>query len=548
MKIKNRSSKFIIFYSRSELSKPIYMNKYLFLFFTYVLFTAAPARTQPLSSAEIDNVVQNAMSAMPVAGVAVGVTKDNQIVHLKGYGLTSVNSGENVDENTLFAIASNSKAFTTATLAILVDEGKLSWQDKVVDYIPEFKMYSPYVTENFNIQDLLTHRSGMGLGAGDLMFFPAGSDFTVADVVTSFQYQEPVSAFRTKYDYDNLLYVVAGEIVARASGMSWADFVETKIMKPLGMSRSRAVFQRIENKENVAYPHIMENDKLKEIETYVKNDASIAAAGGLYSSVADLVKWHLMHLNEGKYGPDFRNRLISKKNHDEMWKPHTNISFSVKPDNIYNTHFTAYGLGWNISDKAGYIVLEHTGSVPGMLSRTILIPELKVSIVVLTNTDPGAGSYWSVAQEIMDGYLGIENQNWVKQRAQTLKENMASGDTFTEEVWEKVRTADDSKIMKSDFTGTYSDPWFGKVHIELKNGDLWFRSERSPALSGKMYYYNASTFAIKWDTEDGAAYEAFASFVLDENGKATAINMKGISPNIDFSYDFHDLRLKKTGM
>ncbi len=218
---------------------------------------------------------------------------------------------------------------------MLVDQGKLKWHDKVVDYIPEFKMYDPYVTENFNIQDLLTHRSGLGLGAGDLMFFPDGSDFSVSDVLNSFQYQKPASAFRTKYDYDNLLYIVAGEVVARVSGMSWADFVETNIMEPLGMERSIGVYQRLTDKSNVAFPHTVANGKLNQLEHYIKNDESLGAAGGIYASVNDLSKWLIMHLNNGAYGKDFSKQLISEKNHTELWKPHTNIGFDVVPDLPY---------------------------------------------------------------------------------------------------------------------------------------------------------------------------------------------------------------------
>jgi CubicO group peptidase (beta-lactamase class C family) len=192
--------------------------------------------------------------------------------------VTSIDTTEKVNENSLFAIASNSKSITTAALAMLVDEGKLNWIDEVIQHIPEFKMYDSYVTENFNIQDLLTHRSGLGLGAGDLMFFPDGSDFTIKDVINSFQYQEPVSAFRTKYDYDNLLYVVASEVVARVSGMNWAAFVETKIMKPIGMEQSAGVFQRVKDKSNVASPHATVNGKLKQLEAYTKSDESLSIA------------------------------------------------------------------------------------------------------------------------------------------------------------------------------------------------------------------------------------------------------------------------------
>ena len=176
-------------------------------------------------------------------GIAVAVVKDGKIIHAKGYGVRSLNTMQKVDENTLFGIASNSKAFTVAALGILVDEKKIKWDDKVTDYIPEFRMYNPYVTEEFTIRDLLTHRSGLGLGAGDLMFWPDSSNFTKKDMIHNLRYLKAVSGFRTKFDYDNNLYMVAGEVVARVSGMSWEDFIQTRILNPLGMTASCAFFQ-----------------------------------------------------------------------------------------------------------------------------------------------------------------------------------------------------------------------------------------------------------------------------------------------------------------
>ena len=202
-----------------------------------LVLVMAPSWGQ-ITSSEIDELVEDAMEKFTVAGVAVGIVKDGEIIHAKGYGLKSVETGERVDEHTSFAIASNSKAFTSAALAILVEEGLLTWQDLVIDHIPEFKMYNDYVTQNLNIQDLLTHRSGLGLGAGDLQFWPSGSDFTMTDLLTNFQYFEPVSAFRTKYDYDNILYLVAGEVIKRVSGQSWENFVKLRILDPLGMVNS----------------------------------------------------------------------------------------------------------------------------------------------------------------------------------------------------------------------------------------------------------------------------------------------------------------------
>ena len=190
-------------------------------------------------------------------------------------------SKEPVNENTLFGIASNSKAFTTAALAMLVDEGKINWDDKVVKYIPEFKMYNDYVTQEFTIRDLLTHRSGLGLGAGDLMIWPDGNNFTTQDIIMNLQYLKPVSAFRAKYDYDNLLYIVAGEVIHKVSGISWGEFIENRIMKPLEMTQSAASFLRLKDTTNVIMPHVPTEGKLKAIARY-KNQI-LDPAGGIYS-------------------------------------------------------------------------------------------------------------------------------------------------------------------------------------------------------------------------------------------------------------------------
>lgn len=205
-----------------------------------ILFLSTATFAQ-LTSPKIDSLMENALIKFKVAGASVAIVKDGKVIPQKGYGLTSITTKEAVNEYTNFQIASNTKAFTTAALSILEDEGKLKWTDKVKDHLPEFKMYNDYVTENFNIQDLITHRSGLGLGVGDLMFFPAGSNVTMKDVLTSFQHFKPASPFRTKYDYDNLLYIVAGEVIARASGMSYEAFVQKRIIEPLQMNHTKEI-------------------------------------------------------------------------------------------------------------------------------------------------------------------------------------------------------------------------------------------------------------------------------------------------------------------
>jgi len=496
-----------------------------------------------ITSKEVDKLVENAIKKFNVAGVAVGIVKDGKIIHTKGYGIKSIKTKKKVNEHTQFAIASNSKAFTTAALAILVDKGKISWQDKVKKHIPEFTMYNSYVTENFTIQDLLTHRSGLGLGAGDLMFFPHGSNFTVKDVLTVFQHFKPQSAFRTKFDYDNLLYLIAGEVIERVSGVSWEEFVNEQIMKPLEMDNSYSSIAQITDKSNLATAHSDESGNLK---TLPDIDYNMNSAAGIYSNVDDLCNWMLVHLNKGKYGKDLSKQLFSERNSREMFKIHTTLN--ADHNQRYNSHFAGYGLGWFLKDTKGNMSVSHTGGLPGMLSKTVLIPDLNLGVVVLTNTsNSGAGVFSAITKTIVDSYLGLDDFGWTDKYFNMMKNRKNDAGKVSSKVWETVKAANSKYIKTDDYVGVYEDKWFGKVEVYLKNNELWFKSYRSPMLTGKMQYYKANAFAIAWDYRAMGA-DAFAIFGLDEEGKAQTIKMKGISPAIDFSYDFQDLffeRVKK---
>lgn len=493
-----------------------------------------------ISSRKIDSLVIDALAKFKVAGAAVAVVKDGKVIHSKGYGFTNINTQKPVNENTNFQIASNTKAFTATALAILEDEGKLKWTDKVKDFIPEFKMYNDYVTENFNIQDLITHRSGLGLGVGDLMFFPDGANFTVKDVVTGFQYFKPVSAFRTKFDYDNLLYIIAGEVIARASGMRYEQFVQKRIIEPLQMSNTY-FGSSLKDKTNLATPHSSESGTIKTIDLY--GNELVNAAGGLYSNITDISKWMIVRLNKGKYGPASENSLFSLKNYNEMWRIQTVLENN--PNARYNSHFSGYGLGWFLTDKRGNLEVSHTGGLPGMLSIVTMYPDLSLGIVVLTNTENGGGGFFTaLTNTIADSYLGLDDYGWTDKLLSRLNGRRNIGDSVTIKTWEKVEASKNIKVKNEDFIGTYRDKWFGDVQVFEKNKQLWFKSLRSPKLNGPMAFYNANTFAIKFEYQ-AMNCDALVLFSLDETGKAQSCKMKAISPNVDFSFDFQDLDLKR---
>lgn len=504
----------------------------------WITMAFAAAATAQMNTAAIDSLVEKVRTTFDVPGIAVAIIKDDKVIHAKGYGVRSLATKEEVDENTLFGIASNSKAFTTAALAMLVDEGKLQWDDKVTRYIPEFTLYDPYVTHEFTIRDLLTHRSGMGLGAGDLMMFPDSNNFTRKDIIYNLRYLKPVSGFRSKYDYDNNLYIVAGEVVAIVSGTSWETFIEQRILQPLGMKATKASISRVEDRSNMIVPHAPVNGKVQPIPIEWSETAN--AAGGMQSNLTDLAKWIIMQMNHGKYGDSLKKILFSEKVHEEMWAPQTLMTVTTAPP--YNTHFAAYGLGWVLNDVKGYKQVSHTGGLAGVVTQVTLLPEMKLGIIVLTNQQSGA-AFVSITNTIKDSYLGITGMDRVKQMHDRVLKNEAAAKKITDSIWAVISEQQKSKkgtVEFSNFTGTYRDKWFGDVFITNKNGKPWFASKRSPKLSGEMLYYKGNTFVVKWNDRSMDA-DAFVQFSLDREGRAEGIKMNAISPLTDFSFDFQDL-------
>jgi len=514
------------------------MKKLLSSAFFLLLFISA--YSQPIKSSEIDRLVEHTMQAFNVPGISVAVIKDDQVIHAKGYGVSSIATGKKMDENTLFAIASNTKAFTSAALGILVDEGKITWNTKVTDIIPEFRLYNPYVTEDFNLKDLLTHRSGMGLGAGDLMIWPDSAAFSREEVIHNLRYLKQTSSFRTKYDYDNLLYIVAGEVVARVSGTSWEEFVEQRIMKPLGMTMSAASITRLKDRSNIIDAHVPVNGVLQVVQ---KHEGELHnPAGGIISNVTDMSKWVIMQMNNGKYGKDLGKQIFSEEVHNEMWTPQTIIP--VRGHTPYNTHFAAYGLGWSLSDVHGYMQASHTGSLMGIVTQVTMIPELKLGIIVFTNQQEGA-AFSAITNTIKDSYLGINGIDRVKEQYEHVLQNQAEAKKVTDEVWAKIDEQQRMGARVADpslYAGTYSDNWFGDIIISLAEGKLRLNAVRSPKLRGDLIYYTGNTFIVRWDDRTLDA-DAFVVFALDKNGKPATITMEAVSPLTDFSFDFQDLYL-----
>ena len=503
------------------------------------LFLGLHVHAQVLTSKQIDSVVEKTLTTFNVPGIAVSVIKDGKIIHLKGYGVSSIKTNKRVDEHTLFGVASNTKAFTAAALGMLVDEKKITWDTKVTDVIPEFKMYDAYVTSEFTIRDLLTHRSGLGLGAGDLMIWPDSSTVNKKQLIHNLRYLKPVSSFRTKYDYDNLMYIVAGDVVARVSGSTYEDFIESRIIKPLGMTKTAASWYRLKDKSNVIDGHAPYEGKLLPVGLSFGEIAN--AAGGIYSNVTDMSKWVMAMINGGKYGESLDKKLFSPAVARELWTPQTIIA-GGNP-----AAFSSYGLGWFLSNVNGNFQATHTGGLSGIVTQVTIIPEMKLGIIVLTNQQSGA-AFNSITNSIKDGYLGIKGQDRIKTYNDNRLRNEKQAGEMVSKVWNDIAAQQKLSVTKPDtknYYGTFHDAWFGDVTISEMNGKMHFQAKNAPKLQGDMTYYKGNTFIVKWYDRSLDA-DAFVNFSLDHNALADGFKIEAISPLTDFSFDFQDLDFKKT--
>lgn len=506
-------------------------------FIALLFFSGSTLSAQQIEESTVDSLVQQTLSTFNVPGIAVGIVKDNQVILAKGYGVADLNRKNKVYASTNFGIASNSKAFTTSALAMLVDEGKINWDDRVQKYIPEFKLYNDYVSQNFTIRDLLTHRSGLGLGAGDLMMWPDGHDFTPKDIIHNIQYLKPTSGFRTKYDYDNLLYIIAGEILEKVSGQSWQKFIQDRIFTPLGMNHSAPNWNLLQDRADVISPHVPLSGKNKVSTRYT--NTILDAAGGIYSNVDDLNKWMIFHLNNGEH---HGKQLISKKQLKELTSAQTIMP--VRTTAPYHSLFKNYGLGFVLTDVVGKMEVSHTGGLEGIVTQIVMLPQLKLGIVVLTNQQEGA-AFSAISNSIKDFYLGIPDQHWITTYEALIAKNNADADLITQKTWQIV---DDHKNTKHHahltIQGKYLDNWLGEVSIHMnKNGKLTFASKRSPQLTGELFYYQDNTYTVKWDNRFMYA-DAFVYFDIQDH-QVNGFTMKPISPQTDFSFDFQDLNFKK---
>ena len=500
----------------------------------------APAKVLP---PDFDALVARAMKTFDVPGMAIAVVKDGKVVLAKGYGVRKLGEPAPVDAQTLFGIASNTKAFTATALGLLVEEGKIEWDAPVARYLPWFQMWDPYVTREISVRDLLVHRSGLGLGAGDLLLWPE-STYTRNEIVRRLRFIPPARSFRSAYAYDNMLYIAAGEVIEAMGGEPWEDFIAGRILKKAGMASSRPRHSADTTGMNVAIPHAP-------LETGItpqpidEND-NMNPAGGILSCAEDMAKWMLIHLDEGRL-PD-GTRLFSDRTERELTALVTPIAVTLPPAELLalRMNFRGYALGFNVNDFRGRKLVSHTGGLTGYVSRLALVPELELGIVVLTNQESGE-AYNSVIYAVLDHAMGAVPTDWVNAYLKVRERGRAS----TAEAMKKAEAKRDAAAKPSlalpDYAGTYEDAWYGPIAIALEGaGDaakLVMRFAKTPGLVGDMEHWSRETFVVRW-RDRALRADAYVTFSLDPDGAVVEARMKAVSPDTDFSYDFHDLLLK----
>jgi len=491
--------------------------------------------------------VDSARKTFDVPGIAVAIVKDGKVVMEQGFGLREIGKPDKVDAHTLFAIASNTKAFTAAALQQLAEQGKLKMDDRVIDHLPWFRMSDPYVTNEMRIRDLLAHRSGLSLGAGDLLYWPPTS-YTTKDVVERLRNVPIKNSFRSNYAYDNILFAVATLVIEQASGQSYADYVREHIFAPVGMDESLIDETYLKPGMDVAMGHAKFDFKdLKPVPPMAwLNDPG---AGGIYASVHDLSKWMNVQLAGGALpgtGTDGKQaRLFSEDSQQQMWSMLTPITISKPPIPELAPllpHFYGYGEGWFLSDYRGQRLVWHTGGWPGMVSRVTLVPELHLGVVVLTNQESGA-AFNAVTYRVLDAYLNPSHKtDWVAVYDKAVEKAEAKADdSFAAHAKARDQNSKPS-LPLAKYAGTYRDPWYGDVIVSNENGKLRLRFSKTAQLIGSMTPWQHNSFIVHWD-DRGLNADAFVDFVLDADGGIREVRMQPVSPLTDFSFDFQDLRL-----
>ncbi len=465
---------------------------------------------------EIDGFIGKAMQAWNVPGLALVIVKDDQVLHSKGYGIREIGKPGKVDEHTLFAIGSNTKPFTTTAMGLLVQDGKLAWDDPVTKYLPDFKLYDLHAAQMITIRDLLCHRGGLGTWAGDILL---SSSYSTEEIVRRIQHIPPDYSFRAGYGYSNLMFITAGLIIEKVSGMSWDEFIQKRIFEPLGMTDSVTNARYFGERANIAVPHEDIKGNLQTVTQHA--ETHVGAAGSICASAADISLWLRMQINNGSLGG---KQIVDPAIINETRTPHTIMKLRAMEKKLFpSRHFSAYGLGWMLNDSHGRLAVRHTGGVNGMLSITLLIPEEKIGIAVLTNKLPNA-AYIIVPHYLTEVMLGLPPKDWIKIYMDLeQQENLKVEQAKIQKAGSRINNTHPSLALEQ-YVGLYDSLILGGATVSLKGSGLHIQLQADESLSGALEHWHYDTFLCKWD--DPVLGESLIPFISDGQGQAVEFRVK----------------------
>jgi CubicO group peptidase (beta-lactamase class C family) len=482
--------------------------------------------TPDVNLAELDDYFRKMVAEWDIPSASIGIIKDGELVFTGNYGVLKAGKEDTPDANTLYAIASNSKAFTSAIIGMLVQEGKMDWNDPVRKYLPYFDLYDPWVSEHATIRDILSHRVGLGTFSGDNIWYK--SELPAKEFIKRYKHVPQAFPFRSGYGYSNLMFIAAGEIIETVTGKSWAENVRERILEPLGMDRTLASVKELESRGNYATPHARNEDGNYPI-PWTSWD-NVAATGGLISSVSDLANWMVFNLDNGIHKGD---TLLSKKTRNLLWTPHNNFTVDHTSPNDFNRHFRGYGLGWGLSDYRGRLFVGHTGGYDGMITAVSLIPDENLGVVVLTNGVKSpimAATYYA-----LDRFLGVEEvKDWSADYLKRTDEYMAKDTRIADRKSKRVMNTQPS-VAREKLIGTYESDIYGTLYVREKGGELTLEFAHSPLLSARLTHWHYDVWEIHWDHPQAWFSFGTVKFKTDNN-----MEVKGFDfdvPNNDFFFE-----------
>ena len=507
--------------------KKFRLNISISLLFSTLLFSTGFSQHSKAYE-ELDSYIAQAVDSFNVPGFAVGIIKNGNVILAKGYGVKNTDTDKLVDTETIFGIASCSKAFTAACLAILVDDGTLKWSDRVIEHYPEFQLYDPYITKEFRIDDLLSHRSGLITFDGDLLWY--GSDYDRKEIVRRIRFRKNEHGFREKFGYQNVMYIAAGELIEKISGKTWDEFVQERIFEPLNMKSTSTTNSGFSDNINIAYPHI-DREPLEFL-----NYDNCGPAASINTSVDDLLKWVELMINKGVYK---NNTIFSEKEYYTLTSPHTIIN-AGPGEKINGTHFYSYGLGWFIYDYQGRKIVQHGGGLPGFHSKVVFIPEDSLGYVILANQLSGLVP--AIDKKILDFFVlkpeyQDEAKDWASINLQGNKKQEERKKAKEKEKIESRISGTKPSFELKNYTGIYEDKMYGKAKITLKDDKLFFKMLPSAKMfQSELIHWHNDTFSFK--LKDEFLPEGYLTFSM--NGKN---NPEYFTIELD-NPDFHFYKLK----